>query len=116
MVPSQSDSAPKESSIVIDDVFNDAEVNMEWRVLSGKRCPDHRGPRAWHGSREAMRTCETSWVPGLIRGAYDNRKKSCVTIHGESDQFIVLSDGSAVHMGKGLARKWNRKADQVLNA
>lgn len=56
------------------------------------------------------------WFPVLSGVAVTNRKKVPVMINGESDQFIVLRDGSAAHKGKGLAEWWNWIGKQESNA
>jgi hypothetical protein len=56
------------------------------------------------------------WFPVLFGVGATNRKKVAAMTNGESDPFIVLRDGSAVHLGKGLAEWWNWIRKQVSNA
>ena len=116
MVPLLSNSAPKESSMVIGDVVNDAEANTDhgniWRVMDGS--PGSKSV-AWvkRGGRN-LRDLLCSLI--LVKVGCCNRKKWHAMMQGESDPFIVLCDGSADYMGKGRARWWNQVTKQVSNA
>jgi hypothetical protein len=103
---------------VDDDVFNGAEVNT-LMCANGECIGGHRGPRAWHASREAVGTCEAMLPPPRMDGdgeAGANRRKASATGRMESDGLVVLCDGSADHMGTGTAEWWNRPGTDGSNA
>lgn len=70
-----------------------------------------RGLRAWHVYRESPGTWETQ-VSSHLLGMPIQPKRRSAKANWESDQFIVLGDGNAVHtsmysvhrMGKGLTQ------------
>ena len=78
-----------------------------------------RGPRAWHAVREVPGTWETLIPPRRnSRGKAVQPKESCLKGVRESDHLIVLRDGKADHMGKGMTvlRSPQRKHVQTRRA
>ena len=62
-----------------------------------------RGPRAWHVVREVSGTWETLPPPAMTgRASQQEEERPKGNKRRESDHPIVLRDGKADHMGKGM--------------
>ena len=98
----------------VDDVVNDTEVNTVM-IINGEISTGHRSQRAWHVGREVSITWETLRFPFTIinKVGCSNKLEGHSMIRRESDHFIVLRDGRADHMGKGVAGRRSPQRKQV---
>jgi len=101
-VPPQSNSAPLVEKKQLATVLTCRKPVHRDRF--GEILRDCRGPRAWHVVREASGTWEVLNLPPIegLEVGRNQPQEEWPTGLRKSDHLIVLRDGRAVHMGKGM--------------
>jgi hypothetical protein len=106
---------PRKMLVVVDDVVNDAEVNMVSTVtgevlirLPGSECV------VWQ--KRGIRNLGDPISSSEHRGKVGQRYEGDLMGDRESDYFIVLRDGRTDHMGKGVAKRCSSQRKQESDA